>query len=87
VSVDQEQIRKLDQQLDRAIEEFDVRTHHPGPSMRAHDSHQVTSSVRVELVVEDVRALSVRLSKRLEELNHETAKINQEILQIAMNRT
>jgi hypothetical protein len=40
----------------------------------------------VELVVEDVRAFSVRLSERLEALNSETAKMNQELLRTAMNR-
>jgi hypothetical protein len=36
--------------------------------------------------MEDVRAFSVRLSERLEELNNETAKMNQKILRTAMNR-
>jgi hypothetical protein len=57
--------------------------------MCAHEVHQVTSSIRVELVVEDVRALSVRLTKRMEEMNREMAKrieeMNHEILRTSMN--
>jgi hypothetical protein len=59
--------------------------------VRAYAIDQVTSSIRVELVIEDVRALSVRLSNRIEELNLETAKrieeMNQEMLRTAMNGT
>jgi hypothetical protein len=47
--------------------------------------------MRVELVVEDVRLLSVRLSKRIEELNQETAKrmeeMKTEMLRTALNGT
>jgi hypothetical protein len=59
------------------------------PSNRAHCVDQVTSSIRVELVAEDVRALSMRLSKRTEEMNHEMAtrleKIQDEVSRSAMN--
>jgi CO dehydrogenase nickel-insertion accessory protein CooC1 len=59
--------------------------------VRAHCIRQLTSSMRVELVVEDVRLLSVRLSKRIEELNQETAKrmeeIKNEMLRTSMNST
>jgi hypothetical protein len=55
----------------------------------AHEIHQVTSSIRVELVVDDVRALSVRLSKHIEEMKHEMAKrlkeIHDEVSRSAMN--
>jgi hypothetical protein len=57
--------------------------------MCAHEIHQVTSSIRVELVVKDVRALSVRLSKHIEEMNREMAKrleaIHDEVSRSAMN--
>jgi hypothetical protein len=63
----------------------------PGLDVRAYAIDQLTSSIRVELVMEDVRALSVRLSNRIEELNLETAKrieeMNQEMLRTAMNGT
>jgi hypothetical protein len=35
---------------------------------RVHPIAQVSSSIRVELVVEDVRALALSLSKHLEEM-------------------
>jgi hypothetical protein len=49
----------------------------------------VLSSIRVELVVEDVRALSVRLSKHIEEMNREMTKrleaIHDEVSRSEMN--
>jgi septal ring factor EnvC (AmiA/AmiB activator) len=91
VSVDQEEIKKLGDQLDRAIEDFGVRTLTTQNLLcvRANDIYQVRSSIRVELVVDDVRALSVRLSKRIQEMNQEIAKqieeMNRETLRTSMN--
>jgi hypothetical protein len=91
MSADQEEINKLGVQLDRAIEDFGVRTfiNQNLLRVRAHEVHQVTSSIRVELVLEDVRALSVRLSKHIEEINREGEKrleeIQDEISRSAMN--
>jgi hypothetical protein len=67
MSVDLEEARNLGKKLDRAIEEFDVSTF-VGATARIHLISQVTSSIRVELVVEDVRALVFSLSKHLEEV-------------------
>jgi hypothetical protein len=59
------------------------------PYVRAHVTHQVISSIRVDLVLEDVRALSVRLSRHIEEMKHEMAKrleeIHDEVSRSAMN--
>jgi hypothetical protein len=35
---------------------------------------QVNSSIRVEIVLEDVRALALSLTKRLEEINHNASR-------------
>jgi hypothetical protein len=91
VSADQEEITKLGEELDRAIEDFGVRTliTQNLPCVRADHIYQVSSSIRVELVVEDVRALSMRLSKRIQEMNRDMAKgieeVNREILRASMN--
>jgi hypothetical protein len=91
VSADQEEIKTLGEQLDRAIEDFGVRTLITQNLLcvRADDIYQVRSSIRVELVVDDVRALSTRLSKRIQEMNQEIAKqieeMNREILRTSMN--
>jgi hypothetical protein len=93
VTEDQDEVKKLKEQLGSAIEEFGVRarTLESDPLVCAHRVCQLTSSMRVELVVEDVRSLSVRLSKRIEELNQETAKrmeeIRNEMLRTSMNGT
>jgi hypothetical protein len=67
MSVDLEEVRNLGKKLDCAIEEFDVSTFMCATA-RFHFIPQVTSSIRVELVVEDVRALALSLSKHLEEV-------------------
>jgi hypothetical protein len=66
-SADLEELKKLGEKLDRAIEEFDVSTF-TRATARIYPVPQVTSSIRVELVVEDVRALALSLSKHLEEM-------------------
>jgi hypothetical protein len=80
MSADQEEIKKLGEKLEYAIEEFGVRTLSSRIRVRAHSMCQVISSMSVELVVEDVRALCVLLSKRIEEMNRERS-------QTAMNGT
>jgi hypothetical protein len=50
------------------------------PFVRVHSMCQVISSMSIELVVEDVRALCVLLSKHIEEMNRERS-------QTAMNGT
>jgi hypothetical protein len=67
-SADLEELKKLGEKLDRAVEECDVSTF-TRVTARIHPLPQVTSSIRVELVVEDVRALALSLSKHLEEMN------------------
>jgi hypothetical protein len=67
MSVDLEEVKNLGKKLDCAIEEFDVSTFMCA-NARIHFIPQVTSSIRVELVVEDVRALALSLSKHLEEV-------------------
>jgi hypothetical protein len=75
VSADQAEIKRLEADLERAVEDFGVRiVILRGPSLCAHIVHQITSSIRVELMVEDVRALSTRIMKRIEEMNHETSR-------------
>jgi hypothetical protein len=76
-SADLGELNNLGEKLDRAVEEFDVSTL-TRATARIHPIPQVTSSVRVELVVEDVRALALSLSKHLEEMKLE-------ISQAAMN--
>jgi hypothetical protein len=66
-SADLEELKKLGEKLDRAVEEFDVSTY-TRVTARIHPVSQVTSSIRVELVVEDVRALALSLSKYLDEM-------------------
>jgi hypothetical protein len=64
-SGDLEDLKKLGEKLDRAVEEFDVSTF-TRATARIHHIPQVTSSIRIELVVEDVRALALALSQHLE---------------------
>jgi hypothetical protein len=77
VSADQDQIKKLGETLDRAIEVFGVRpliyllSELP---IHTYPIVQLTSSIRSELFLEDVRALSVRLLKRVEEMNESTSR-------------
>jgi hypothetical protein len=66
-SGDLEELKKLGKKLDRTVEEFDVSTFTRAPT-RIHPIPQVSSSIRVELVVEDVRALALSLSQYLEEM-------------------
>jgi hypothetical protein len=54
-----------------------VRRMHSAPSTPSHCAHiicQVTSSIRVEIVLEDVRALAMSLTKRLEEINNNISR-------------
>jgi hypothetical protein len=66
-SADVEELKKLGEKLDRAVEEFDVSTF-TSATARIHPVPQVTTSIRVELVVENVRALALSLSQHLEEI-------------------
>jgi hypothetical protein len=54
-----------------------VRRTHPPPFKSSHRIHiirQVTSSIRVEIVLDDVRALALSLTKRLEEINNNASR-------------
>jgi hypothetical protein len=66
-SADLEELKKFGEKLDRAVEEFDVSTF-TRVTARVHPVPQVTSSIRVELVVEDIRVLALSLSKHLEDM-------------------
>jgi hypothetical protein len=61
------------------------------PSLVVHPIYQIASSLRVELGIDDLRAFTVCLSKRIEEMNHKISKrieaMNDEISRTAMNGT
>jgi hypothetical protein len=74
VSADQEQIEKLGKELDLALEEYGVRIRmYLEIVFQCSLRCQVTSSIRLELVVETVRARLDDLDKRIQRINHENA--------------
>jgi hypothetical protein len=75
VPEDLEELKRLGQELDRAVEEFNVRTFlFLESSLVPHMTCQVTFSIRAEIVLEDVRALALSMSKRIEETNYKTSR-------------
>jgi hypothetical protein len=73
VSADQDEIKSYQQKIDEAVQEFDVQ---PIGSVRYQrlPLHQVMSLMRIDLSVEDVRALSTSIAKRVEDMQREQSK-------------